>query len=264
MRSSSRFGVPQTPCRLRLTGSWHFERHTWPHGEPVRVRIGLHTGVASVIDGDYVGLDVHRAARICAAAHGGQVILSDATYSSVDSESEWVFEDLGAHRLKDLEHAERIWQVTIKGMPNRFPPLRSVRPPTNIPSYVDVLVGREQQRAELRAMLVGGERLVTVTGLGGTGKTRVAAAVALDALDDFPDGAFFVDLSAAVSELFASEIAQVLRVPLEGERPALDVIVGHVGARHTAPSARQLRASPRRRTRAVGGSCAPARNSASS
>ena len=184
-----------------------------------------------MIDGDYVGLDVHRAARICAAAHGGQVVLSDATYAAINSESEWVFEDLGAHRLKDLEDAERIWQVTVEGMSNRFPPLRSVRPPTNIPSYVDILVGRERQRAELRAMLVGGARLVTLTGPGGTGKTRVAAAVALEALDDFPDGAFFVDFSAAASERFASEIAQVLRVPLDGERPAWDAIVDHVGAR---------------------------------
>jgi predicted ATPase/class 3 adenylate cyclase len=209
--------------------------HEWPHGEPVLVRMGIHTGEPLVIDGHYVGMDVHRAARICSAAHGGQIVISESTLRLLDPDSNRGihFKDLGTHRLKDVEHPERILQVIAEGLPADFPPLRSARPPTNIPRSLAPLIGRIAERAELEGMLLGdAARLVTVTGPGGIGKTRLAATIALGLLDDFNDGVFFVDLGTVQSkDLVGSVIAHALQIPLEADRPVVDAIVDHIGAK---------------------------------
>ncbi len=208
----------------------------WPHGEAVLVRMGIHAGEPLVVDDNYVGIDVHRAARICDAAHGGQVILSESTYTklSPDQKHELSTKDLGAHRLKDLEHPERILQLAPADLPAQFPPLRSLRPPTNVPQQLEPLIGRHDDLQALRSKLLDDSvRLVTVTGPGGIGKTKLCVSVALDLLDDFTSGAFFVDLTTATTaDLVASRIAQDLHVPVEGDRQAADVLVEHLSDKH--------------------------------
>ena len=209
--------------------------HPWAHGEPVLVRMGIHTGEPLLIEGHYVGIDVHRAARICGAAHGGQIVVSETTAGIVGQTAsvDLRFADLGRHRLKDLEHPEHLYQVVGDGLLNDFPTLRSLKPPTNVPRHVGVLVGRSSEKQELERMLRDGARAVTITGPGGTGKTRFAAAVALNLLDHFEDGVLFVDLSAAGdASLVSSAIAQVIGVQDEGGTPLADAIAQELHDRH--------------------------------
>jgi predicted ATPase/class 3 adenylate cyclase len=156
-------------------------------GGPVRVRMGIHMGEPIVTDEGYVGIDVHRAARIAAAGHGGQVLVSEQAAVLIDSLE---LTDLGEHRLKDLTRAERIFQLGS----DPFPPLRTLGV-TNLPVATWPLIGRERELAEVMAHLRDGARLLTVTGPGGTGKTRFALQVAAELLDEFPDGVFFVALA---------------------------------------------------------------------
>jgi predicted ATPase/class 3 adenylate cyclase len=170
---------------------------------PLRVRIGLHTGEALLTDHGYVGLDVHRAARIAAVGHGGQVLLSRTTRDLLDSQVE--VHDLGEHRLKDLSASERLFQLGGE----RFPPLGSLFR-TNLPVPATTFVGREAELADIHA-LVRAKRLVTLTGPGGCGKTRLALASAAELADDFADGVWFVSLaSLGDTEQVESTIAHVL------------------------------------------------------
>jgi predicted ATPase/class 3 adenylate cyclase len=153
---------------------------------PVRVRVGLHTGTPLLSDEGYVGVDVHRAARIAASGHGGQVLVSQATASLVDGD----LRDLGEHRFKDLLAAERVYQLGSRD----FPPLRSLGR-TNLPVAAWPLLGRERELAEIRGLVTGGVRLLTLTGPGGSGKTRLALQAAAELSDEFRDGTFFVPLA---------------------------------------------------------------------
>jgi predicted ATPase/class 3 adenylate cyclase len=173
--------------------------YPWPDGAQIRVRMGLHTGDGRLGGDNYVGTDVNRAARIAAAGHGGQVLLSDATRALVAQglPASVAIRDLGMHRLKDLPEPERIWQLEIDGLANDFPEIRSLDArPNNLPLPAASLIGRT---AELAAIvdLVRERRLVTLTGPGGTGKTRLALAAAHHLLADFADGAYFVALQEA-------------------------------------------------------------------
>ena len=174
---------------------------------PMRVRIGIHTGEPIVTDEGYVGIDVHRAARIAAAAHGGQIVLSESTRQLIDGET--AVRDLGEHRLKDLARAERLYQVGDAD----FPPLHTVDA-TNLPVALGPLVGREQELRELVALLSNGTRLLTLTGPGGTGKTRLALQVAAELVGTMEDGVFWVPLiGLSDPELLTSELAQTLGAP---------------------------------------------------
>jgi predicted ATPase/class 3 adenylate cyclase len=155
---------------------------------PVRVRIGVHTGEPLVTEEGYVGADVHRAARIMAAGHGGQVLLSETTRRLVDSEGD--LRDLGEHRLKDLTAPQRLYQLGS----DDFPPLRALYR-TNLPIQPTPLVGRERELAEA-GTLVRSHRLLTLTGPGGSGKTRLGLQLAAEAVEQFPDGVFWVPLQA--------------------------------------------------------------------
>lgn len=159
-------------------------------GGPLRVRMGIHTGEPVLTDTGYAGMDVHRAARIAAAGHGGQILLSQATRDLVGGGD---LVDLGEHRLKDLTGRERIYQLGS----DAFPPLRSLNRST-LPVAAHPLVGRRAEQGEL-AEFVRRSRLVTITGPGGTGKTRLALQLAGELVDEFPDGVFFVSL-ASVSD----------------------------------------------------------------
>jgi predicted ATPase/class 3 adenylate cyclase len=154
---------------------------------PVRVRMGIHTGEPVRTDEGYVGMDVHRAARIAAAGHGGQVLVSQTSRELLDGQS---LRDLGEHRLKDLTAAQRLFQLGN----GDFPPLKTLNR-TNLPVAATALVGREQELSELRALLTDGARLVTLTGAGGSGKTRLAVQVAAELSEDFDRGVFFVPLA---------------------------------------------------------------------
>jgi predicted ATPase/class 3 adenylate cyclase len=157
------------------------------HG-PIRVRIGIHTGEPQLTEEGYVGIDVHRAARICSAAHGGQVVLSERTRSLVDGS--FSLTDLGLHRLKDLGKPEKLFQLGH----GTFPPLRSLNA-TNLPAQPSPLVGRERELEEVKS-LVRERRLVTLTGAGGSGKTRLGLQVAAELTQEFADGSFWVPLAA--------------------------------------------------------------------
>ncbi|MCI0424567.1 MAG: tetratricopeptide repeat protein, partial [Actinobacteria bacterium] len=169
----------------------------WPETAQVRVRMGIHTGSGTLGGADYVGIDVHRAARITDAAHGGQVVMSEPTASLVERilPPGVTIADLGKHRLKDLSDPETIFQVMIPGLPSEFPPLRTLDAiPNNLPNQVTSFVGRERELA-LAKDLMKTSRVLTLTGPGGTGKTRLALQVAAEISDEFSDGVFFVDLS---------------------------------------------------------------------
>jgi predicted ATPase/class 3 adenylate cyclase len=183
----------------------------------VRVRIGLHTGTPFVSDEGYVGVDVHRAARIAASGHGGQVLVSESTASLVDGD----LRDLGEHRFKDLLAAERVYQLGS----HEFPPIRSLRR-TNLPIAAWPLVGRERELAEIRSLVVDGRRLVTLTGPGGSGKTRLALQAAAELSEEFRDGTFFVALAPLRdSQAVYSTVAEAV-----GLRPD-DDLVGWLASR---------------------------------
>jgi predicted ATPase/class 3 adenylate cyclase len=210
-------------------------RHDWKHGEAVRVRMGIHTGEPVLMDDDYIGIDVHRTARICGAAHGGQIVISESTHRFLGRVAQRIdFRDLGEHRLKDLDRAEHLIQVVADDLPTDFPPLRSARPPSNLPRHLGDLVGRRSELKELHALLLDHDtRLITISGPGGTGKTRLAVAVAVEAIDDFGDGAFFVDLSAAYSEEAVGEaIARSLQISFDSGRSTTTAVEDVIAAKH--------------------------------
>ncbi len=172
--------------------------HAWPRQHEVMVRMGVHTG-EGVLGGDsYVGLDVHRAARIASAAHGGQVLMSQAAASLAGSAlpEGVVLKDMGDHRLKDLADAEHLHQLVISGLPADFPPIRSLNAiPNNLPIQLTSFVGRDREVSEA-VRLLSENRLLTLTGPGGTGKTRLSLQAAAEVAENYQDGVFFVPLAS--------------------------------------------------------------------
>lgn len=199
--------------------------HPWTDGVSVRVRMGLHTGEPQISASDYVGLDVHRAARIAAAAHGSQVLLSQTTYALVESElpDGVTLRDLGEHRLKDLRQHKHLYQLIIAGLPADFPPLKSLNvSPNNLPMQLTSFIGRSREIGEVKQLL-SKERLLTLTGPGGSGKTRLALQVAAERIEYFHDGVFFVALAPITDpRLVASTIAQSLGITETAGRSVVD------------------------------------------
>jgi predicted ATPase/class 3 adenylate cyclase len=187
--------------------------HSWPDGNEVRVRMGLHTGEPRLVDQAYVGLDVHRAARVMGAGHGGQVLLSQSTRNQFGAEFPLL--DLGEHRLKDLLQPEHLFQLLIEGLPSEFPALKTLgNRPTNLPAQPNPMIGRHTELHEISHLLRTDElRLLTLTGPGGAGKTRLALQIGAELLDEFRSGVFFVSLAPIAGEdLLIPAIAQALAV----------------------------------------------------
>jgi predicted ATPase/class 3 adenylate cyclase len=211
-----------------------FVSHPWPAGEAIRVRMGAHSGEASETAAGLVGLDVHRAARIAAVAYGGQVVVSATTAALLGDSlpAGACLKDLGLHRLKDLGRPEQIFQLEADGLPAAFPPLRSLDNPrllNNLPAQVSSFIGRDAELAEVRR-LAAISRLVTLTGPGGAGKTRLALQVAAGLLDGSGDGVWLADLAPLQDpDLVAVTVANVLAIPEDPGRPLIGTLVEAVG-----------------------------------
>ncbi|MDQ1687510.1 MAG: hypothetical protein QOK42_485, partial [Frankiaceae bacterium] len=178
-----------------------FQAEPWPPDAPIRVRIAVGAGEVYPRDGNLYGDAVNRTARVRGLGAGGQTLLTSAVRELVGSDlpSGASLRDLGAHRMKDLIHPEQVWQLEHPALPSSFPPLASLdRQPHNLPLQSSSFVGRERDLAELVALLRDGARLVTLTGFGGIGKTRLSLQAAAELTGAMPDGVWFVDCSAAV------------------------------------------------------------------
>lgn len=188
-------------------------KETWKGDLPIKVRMGIHTGEASLRAGNYYGQTINRTARLREIAHGGQALLSQATYELMrdDVPRSAVIVPLGPHILRDLSRAELVYQLTHPDLRSDFPPLRSLGAlPNNLPVQLTSFIGREDQVGEVKSVIAM-NKLVTVTGPGGFGKTRLALQVAAEMLEDFPDGVWFVELASLRDTLLVpDEIAAQL------------------------------------------------------
>ncbi|HEU0116634.1 MAG TPA: AAA family ATPase, partial [Thermomicrobiales bacterium] len=197
---------------------------------PLRARMALHAGAATPLEGDYLAPCLNRLARLLATGYGGQILLTDAARRLLDG---WLPEGvalrgLGRHRLRDLLEPEDVWQADVAGLPDTFLPLKSLAGhPTNLPTQPNPLVGREADLAMLATLLADpNARLVTLTGPGGVGKTRLALQAAADALDAFPDGAFTVDCAPLIDPAFVMPtIAATLGIHEQAGRSLRDALV---------------------------------------
>ncbi|NIM95024.1 MAG: AAA family ATPase [Anaerolineales bacterium] len=200
-------------------------KHPWPEGERVLVRMGLHTGEATLKDGGYVGMDVHRAARLSSAGYGGQVLLSQNTYNLIERDlpDGLRVRDMGEHRLKDLRRPVRIFQLIIEDLPSDFPPIKSLDAlPNNLPTHLTSFVGREEEMEKVKELLAE-SRMITLVGPGGAGKTRLSLQVAADIVEEFEHGAWFVELTPLTSaEYIVLSVANALKFSIDTHSSNLD------------------------------------------
>lgn len=212
----------------------------WPQTQPIQVRMALHTGQAEWREGDYYGQAVNRAARIMSVAAGGQIVLSAVTAELVrDRLPDGVsLRNLGQHRLRSLDRPERIYQLSHPDLPFEFPPLKSsITIPNNLPAQLTSFIGRDEEMQQIKHLLIPGRsgdegyadtsahRLITLTGPGGTGKTRLSLQVAGDLLEHFPDGAWLVELAPVTEpELVLQALATVLGLQEQPSRPLITML----------------------------------------
>lgn len=204
----------------------------WGDLGQLKVRMALHTGVVEERGDDYVGPLLNRAARLMQVAHGGQVLLSQATYELLrDLLPEGIYlRDLGEHRLKDLARREHIYQVIASDLEADFPPLRTLDSyPNNLPLQLSSFIGRMREMEEVHRKLAD-SRLVTLIGPGGTGKSRIALQVAADLTDQFNDGVWVVDFTTLTDPgLVSQSVASVLSIREEGQRPLKETLKEKIG-----------------------------------
>ncbi len=231
------FSSPRGCVAAVLQMQQALQGHAWPGGVQVRVRMGIHCGEAAETAAGLVGLEVHRAARVAAVGHGGQVLVLVSEAAAVlvrDGLPPGAeLSDLGSHRLKDLGRPERIFQLQAAGLQAEFPPLRSLGNPAlpnNLPAQLSAFIGRDREMAEVRA-LVKSARLVTLTGAGGCGKTRLGLQVAAELLDGSGDGVWLAELAAVTDQdAVAVAISQALRLAARPGRPALEALLDALAA----------------------------------
>jgi len=205
---------------------------TWIDDHQVKVRIGVLTGVAVLGGDDYVGIDVHRAARISETGHGGQILVSASTrvLGEAGIPDGVTFLDLGEFHLRDLDQPEHLFQLAIQGLESNFPPLRKLDVgPTNLPRAPSSFVGRDRERQTVEKLL-GESRLVTITGVAGAGKSRLALEVAAGSLETYRDGVWLTGLSSARSDaLVAQAVAHAIGLQESASRSAIDVLIDYLG-----------------------------------
>ncbi|MDQ4006131.1 MAG: adenylate/guanylate cyclase domain-containing protein, partial [Actinomycetota bacterium] len=224
------FTQPQAAVAAAISAQRALDAEAWPGGERVSVRVGIHTGQGVMGGDNYTGVDVHRAARIAAAGHGGQILVSAATQALVEpAPPEGVtFRDLGEHTLKDLPRPERLYQVAASGLAERFPPIRSVEGQRNLPQQLTTFVGRRREIDDVKEAL-GENRLVTLTGPGGTGKTRLSIQIAGELAGSFEAGAAFVPLAPiADAALVMSAVADALELREASDRMPIETVIDHL------------------------------------
>jgi len=218
-----------------VVGQRALQAENWADGTALRVRMGLVTGQAEVTEQGYVGLDVHRAARLAAAGHGGQVLVSEQTRSAVEGAlpADIRLRELGEHRLKDIQEPERIHQVDAEGLPADFPPPRTLSvAAVDLPEPITSFLGREAEISDVVALLER-SRLVTLTGPGGVGKTRLGIEVGRRKIGRFRDGISFVPLAAILEiELVIPTIAGQVGLADRGGREPLARLIEHLHDRH--------------------------------
>ena len=226
------FASAKESIAAAITAQLALAAHTWPTGGTVRVRIGLHTGAGRLGGDDYVGLDVHRAARISASGHGGQILVSARTQAAADvvPGGDVVFRDLGIHHFKDISEPERIFQVTVPGLDSSYPPIRSLdATPNNLPAPPSALIGRTRELEEVIDLLER-VRLVTLTGPSGSGKSRLASAVASQVLGRFRHGVTYVALEGLhSSDHVVPAIADALQIRDDGPTSRLEAVAERLG-----------------------------------
>lgn len=206
----------------------------WPTPRPIRVRAALHTGTADLRMGDYYGSAVNRAARLKGTAHGGQTVISASTWELVqdDLPPGVTVNDMGMHRLKDLTRPEHVYQVNVEGLQTAFPTLNSLDAvANNLPEQLTEFIGREAELKELERLVIE-NRLVTVLAAGGSGKTRLAIQAAAQSIDEFGDGAFFVDLAPVVQPGdVVQAVTESLGLALSAVEDPRDQLLGYLANR---------------------------------
>ncbi len=221
-------------ARRAVDGAVAAQRALTEKAPELSVRIGIHTGEARVVGGDYRGIDVHRAARVASAAHGGQILVTDPTRLLAEPASgeTCYFLDVGEHRLKDLEHPEHLYQVGAPGLRADFPPPRSLHSrPTNLTTPPSTFIPRFKELGDIKQM-VKINRLVTLTGPGGTGKTRLALEAASELREHFDDGVFVVFLAGLGDpNLVPASVAQALGLRQQGLTPIGDTVKDHLAGK---------------------------------
>lgn len=228
------FADPSDAVRAAIDGQLALSEQDWSPLTPIRVRMGLHTGPVERQGNHYFGPALYRCARLMATAHGGQIVLSELTATLASDSLAPSPIDLGLHQLKDLREPERVFQVAAEGLATEFPPLRSAGGrPNNLPAEVKSFVGRQAELSALCKLAVEpGVRTVTVTGPGGTGKTRLALRAAGELLEPFTDGVFFVPLAPLTdAELVVPGVASVLGVQKAADRTLVESLITHLAGK---------------------------------
>jgi predicted ATPase/class 3 adenylate cyclase len=230
------FATAQDAVVAALSSQRALSLESWPTSTPIRVRIAVHTGAVNTRDGDYFGPAVNRVARLLSTAHGGQSVLSQTSYDlardflPVDTS----LIDLGEHALKDLGRPERIFQLLHPDLLREFPPLRSLNDASlkhNLPQQLTSFVGRERESSELQSLILK-NRLCTLTGPGGNGKTRLSLQVAADLIDEFEDGAWFVELASLTESVhLVRAVAAVLGLHEDPNKPFLQNLADQLRAK---------------------------------
>ena len=225
------FASAREAIQAAIDGQHAIEGHTWPEGAVVRDRMGIHTGEPRNETEGYVGLDVHRAARICAAGHGGQILISQTTRGLIGETWPAGFgaADLGTHRLRSLDTSMRLFQVTGPGLVRDFPPPRTTDAPrNNLELEVTSFVGRDRELEQATRMLEQSS-LLTLTGPGGVGKTRVGLRLARTLLGQFDDGVWVVECGALTDPAFVlPSVVSTLGLTESAGRSLLSAIVDHL------------------------------------
>ncbi len=232
----SAFATAPEALRAALTAQQQFYAEVWPQSLTLKLRMALHTGAAESRDNDYFGQPLNRVARLLSTGYGGQTLLSQVTYDLVRDSLplQTTLKDLEEHRLKDLARPEHVFQLHHPDLPGEFPPLKSMDSgalPNNLPQQVTSFIGREKELTNVQEVLAR-SRLLTLTGAGGSGKSRLALQAAADLLETYPDGVWLVELAPLADPLLVAQtVANVLGVKEEKDKLILMTLTENLKAK---------------------------------